>query len=128
MRTDRESILTALKKGQFYLCFDALGDPKGFQTYLLTEQDQKRFPLGSEVKNQKSLKIYFKLPAEPTAYYEVVLYKDGTAVDILNTFEGVFPLKGSGTYRIQVRISPRLPLPDAIKWLTWIYTNNYYVR
>ncbi len=127
MQTDRESILTALKNGQFYLCFDALGDPKGFQTYLLTEQDQKRIPLGSEVKNQKSLKIYFKLPAEPTAYYEVVLYKNGEAVDILNTFEGVFPLKGAGTYRLQVRISPRLPLPDAVKWLTWIYTNNYYV-
>ena len=127
MQTDRESILTALKNGQFYLCFDAFGDPKGFQTYLITEQDQKRLPLGSEVKNQKSLKIYFKLPAEPTAYYEVVLYKNGEAIDILNTFEGVFQLKGAGAYRLQVRISPRLPLPDAVKWLTWIYTNNYYV-
>ncbi len=127
MQTDRESILNALKNGQFYLCFDALGDPKGFQTYLLTELNQKRISLGSQVKNQKNQKIYFKLPSEPTAYYEVVLYKNGQAIDILNTFEGVFSLTGAGTYRLQVRISPRLPLPDAVKWLTWIYTNNYYV-
>ena len=83
--------------------------------------------LGASVKNDKSLKIYFKLPVVPTAYYEVVLFKNGERVDILNTYEGLFPIQGAGTYRIQVRISPRLPLPDAVKWLTWIYTNNFYI-
>ena len=128
MQEDRESILTALKKGQFYICFDALGDPKGFQTYIFDEKNQRRSGLGSIVKNDKNLKIYFKLPAEPTAYYEVVLYKNGQPSDILNTFEGLFSLKGPGTYRLQVRISPRLPLPDAVRWLTWIYTNNFYIN
>ena len=128
IQSDRQSILTALKQGQFYICFDALGDPTGFQTYLLNENNQKKLPLGSTIKNEKNLKIYFKLPSEPTAYYEVVLYKNGERVDLLNTFEGVFPIKEAGTYRLQVRISPRLPLPDAVKRLTWIYTNNYYVQ
>lgn len=128
MQVDRERILSALKTGQFYICFDALGDPKGFQTYIYNEQTHVRTSLGSVVKADKNLKIYFKLPAEPMAYYEVVLYKNGQRADILNTFEGLFALQGPGTYRIQVRISPRLPLPDAIKWLTWIYTNNYYVN
>lgn len=128
MQVDRENILSALKTGQFYICFDALGDPKGFQTYIYNEQSQIRTSLGSSIKGDKNLKIYFKLPAEPTAYYEVVLYKNGQRVDLLNTFEGLFSLQGPGTYRLQVRISPRLPLPDAIKWLTWIYTNNYYVN
>ncbi len=128
MQNDRESILNALKKGQFYICFDALGDSRGFQTYLTTEADKKRISLGTTVKHRQDLKVYFKLPSEPTAYYEVVLYKNGEPIDILNTFEGLFPLKGSGTYRLQVRISPRLPLPDAVKWLTWIYTNNYYIE
>lgn len=128
MHVDREYIIAALKNGQFYICFDALGDPKGFQTYLYNEQSQQRTSLGSTIKGDRNLKIYFKLPAEPTAYYEVVLYKNGQRVDILNTFEGLFSLHGAGTYRIQVRISPRLPLPDAVKWLTWIYTNNFYVN
>ena len=127
MQVDREKILAALKLGQFYICFDALGDSKGFQTYLFNEQNQKRMSLGASVKNDKNFKIYFKLPAVPTAYYEVVLFKNGARVDTLNTYEGLFPIQGTGTYRIQVRISPRLPLPDAVKWLTWIYTNNFYI-
>lgn len=128
MNEDRQKILSALKKGQFYICFDALGDPKGFETYVLNTQTQKKYPLGSEVQQSEHLQIYFKLPVEPTSFYEVVLYKNGERIDTLNTFEGAFPLTGKGTYRIQVRISPRLPLPDAIKWLTWIYTNNFYLN
>ena len=128
MQNDRNSILSALKQGQFYICFDALGDSKGFQTYLISGENQKKISMGALTKYSKNLKIYFKLPSEPTAYYEVVLYKNGERTDILNTFEGLFTIKGPGAYRIQVRISPRLPLPDAVKWLTWIYTNNYYIE
>jgi hypothetical protein len=128
MKEDKVKILSALKNGQFYICFDGLGDPKGFEAYLMDEPKQKRYSMGSEVKINSELKFYFKLPTEPTSFYEVVLFKNGERVDTLNTFEGVFPLQGPGTYRIQVRISPRFPLPDAIKWLTWIYTNNFYVK
>ncbi len=128
MSNDRKKILEALKNGQFYVCFDALGDPKGFEAYLYDEATHRKFSIGSTAANSKNLKLYFKLPSEPTSYYEVILMKDGSRVDTLNTFEGLFDLTGPGTYRIQVRISPRLPLPDAIKWLSWIYTNNFYIN
>lgn len=132
MSKDKFKILAALKAGQFYICFDALGNPKGFETYLFDERTQKRFSMGSTIsaKNNSSKKIhfYFKLPAEPSSFYEVVLLKNGKRVDTLNTFEGIFPIQGPGVYRLQVRISPPLPLPDAIKWLTWIYTNNFYIN
>ena len=128
MNEDKNKILSALKQGQFYIAFDALGDPKGFEAYAFKDQSRKKFSVGSEITLSDNLQIYFKLPAEPTSFYEVVLYKNGTRVDTMNTFEGVFPITEKGTYRIQVRISPRLPLPDAIKWLTWIYTNNFYVN
>ncbi len=128
MTEDRKKILSALKNGQFYICFDALGDPKGFETYIYQEGSQKKYSLGSYVSQVKNLKLYFKLPAEPTSFYEVILLKNGKRIDTLNTFEGIFNISDSGTYRIQVRISPRLPLPDAIKWLTWIYTNNFYIK
>lgn len=127
MSQDKVKILSALKSGQFYICFDALGDPKGFEAYLLDTPKQKRYSMGQETKINKDLQFYFKLPTEPTSFYEVVLFKNGERIDTLNTFEGVFPVQGPGTYRIQVRISPRFPLPDAIKWLTWIYTNNFYL-
>lgn len=125
---DKNKILHALKRGQFYICFDALGNPNGFETYLYDETSTKKHSIGAELTYSENLRIYFKLPVEPTSYYEVVLLKNGERVDTLNTFEGVFPLQGPGTYRLQVRISPRLPLPDAIKWLTWIYTNNFYIK
>lgn len=128
MEEDRIKILTALKAGQFYICFDALGDPKGFETYLYKEGSVKKYSLGSSIEKSKNLRLYFKLPAEPVSFYEVVLLKNGKRVDTLNTFEGIFNIKEAGTYRLQVRVSPRLPLPDAIKWLTWIYTNNFYVK
>lgn len=124
---DKVKILSALKTGQFYICFDALGDPKGFEAYVLDESNQKKYSMGATLKANKNTHFYFKLPLQPTSFYEVVLYKDGKRTDTLNTFEGFFPISGSGVYRIQVRISPRFPLPDAIKWLTWIYTNNFYV-
>lgn len=127
MSKDKVKILSALKRGQFYICFDALGDPKGFETYLFDELSAKKHSMGSVVKVSKSSHFYFKLPAEPTSFYEVILLKNGKRIDTLNTFEGIFPTQGKGVYRIQVRISPRLPLPDAIKWLTWIYTNNFYI-
>ncbi len=128
MAEDRKKILGAMKSGQFYICFDALGDPKGFESYIYEEGSIKKFSLGSSLSNSKNLKLYFKLPAEPTSFYEVVLLKNGVRIDTLNTFEGLFKINGPGTYRLQVRISPRLPLPDAIKWLTWIYTNNFYIN
>lgn len=128
MEEDRKKILSALKLGQFYICFDALGDPKGFETYMYKEGSLKKFSLGSVIEKTKNLRLYFKLPAEPVSFYEVVLFRNGKRIDTLNTFEGLFNISEPGTYRIQVRISPRLPLPDAIKWLTWIYTNNFYVK
>jgi hypothetical protein len=128
MAEDKVKILQALKGGQFYISFDALGDPIGFEAYVFNDHSQKKYSMGSTVSLSEDPKIYFKLPAEPNSFYEVVLYRNGVRADTLNTFEGVFKLTEKGTYRVQVRISPTLPLPDAIKWLTWIYTNNFYVN
>jgi hypothetical protein len=128
MNDDKQKILQALKAGQFYISFDALGDPTGFEAYMFNDHSQRKFSMGSSLNLSDGPKIYFKLPAEPNSFYEVVLYKNGVRADTMNTFEGVFNLQEKGTYRLQVRISPTLPLPDAIKWLSWIYTNNFYVN
>jgi hypothetical protein len=128
MNDDKQKILQALKAGQFYISFDALGDPTGFEAYMFNDHSQRKFSMGSSLNLSDGPKIYFKLPAEPNSFYEVVLYKNGVRADTMNTFEGVFNLQEKGTYRLQVRISPTLPLPDEIKWLSLIYTNNFYVN
>lgn len=122
---DREKIFSALEKGQFYMCLDALGDPKGF--YAQITSGKKSYPIGSKVKSSKDLKIEYALPEEPNTFFEVVLYKNGIRYENLNTQSGVFTNLDPGVYRIQVRVIPNLPLPDAKKWFSWIYTNNFYV-
>lgn len=125
---DKKTIVRALKSGQFYIAFDELGDPAGFETFAINARDKKHLFLGDDIEFKKDQTLYYKLPSEPNIFFEVVLFKNGVRVDHLNTFEGLFKIKTPGVYRIQVRLSPRLPLPDAVKWLTWIYTNNFYFR
>lgn len=126
IQIDKIKIIEALKKGSFYIAFDELGETTGFEIYSEDLKSKKRYFLGDNVTFQKDQKIYYKLPSEPNIFFEVVLYKNGVRLDHLNTFEGSFQIKTPGVYRLQVRLSPKLPLPDAIKWLTWIYTNNFY--
>lgn len=123
---DAHQILAALKRGHSYVAFDALGDPKGFETYIT--ENRKKFFTGDDIPYTKNLRLYYKLPAEPIPFYEVVLFKNGQRIDHLNTFEGLFSIDSPGVYRIQVRLSPTFPLPDATKWITWVYTNNFYVN
>lgn len=122
---DAQQVLAALKRGHSYVAFDALGDPAGFETYIT--ENRKKFFTGDDIVFTKNLRLYYKLPAEPIPFYEVVLYKNGIRIDHLNTFEGLFAIDSPGVYRIQVRLSPTFPLPDATKWITWVYTNNFYV-
>lgn len=125
---DKKTIVKALKEGQFYIAFDELGDPAGFETFVINGKEKKHLLLGETIDFKKDQTLYYKLPSEPNIFFEVVLFKNGIRVDHLNTFEGFFKIKTPGVYRIQVRLSPRLPLPDAVKWLTWIYTNNFYFQ
>jgi hypothetical protein len=123
---DRGKIFSALKNGHFYAALDLLGDPKGFNA-LLWDHD-KSYLMGSVVHYSKNLKIVAKLPIEPKDFYEIVLFKNGEREMISNSQELQYEIKSPGVYRIFVRVSPTLPLPDAKKWISWIYTNPFYVR
>lgn len=124
---DRESVVSALVKGQFYIAFDELADPMGFETHVISNK-KRHYLLGEEIPFSSDLKIYYRLPSEPLVFFEVVLFKNGRRIDHLNTSQGTFSISSPGVYRIQVRVSPRLPLPDAVKWLSWVYTNNFYIN
>lgn len=125
LQQDKTKIFDALKKGQFYICLDLLGDPRGFYTYIGNGKDI--YPMGSTVKWNKNLIIKAKLPEKPKAFFEIVVLKNGQKYKTVNKSELEVPLDGPGVYRVQVRIAQRFPLPDATKWITWIYGNPYYV-
>ncbi len=127
IKEDSQKILDSLKTGRFFLAFDALGSPQGFEAYLQADNSDLVSTMGDTVSFKPNLKLHFSFP-EPNMFYEVILFKDGERIDHFNTFSGYFLIKEPGVYRVQVRISARLPLPDANKWIGWIYTNNYYVK
>ena len=124
--SDRQKIFSALKAGQFYLSFDEIGDPKGFNAFI--EEKGQIFPMGSKLKFNKNLILKVRIPVEPLEFFEVVVYRNGVRYDTFNSSEADITLKEPGSYRVQVRVSPYLPLPDAKKWITWIYTNPFIVN
>ncbi|AHZ85585.1 hypothetical protein AB1A81_17590 [Bdellovibrio bacteriovorus] len=124
--SDRTKIFNAIKNGSFYIALDTLGDPKGFSATI--EDGNHSHMMGSEVKFSKNMSLKVILPAKPQDFFEIMIIKDGEVVARKNDPEPVFEIKEPGTYRVQVRVSPMLPIPDAKKWITWIYTNPFYVR
>lgn len=125
-QSDRQKILKALKQGQFYFSLDLLGDPKGFNAFV--QERDKIYPMGSSIKLSKSLHLISKLPIEPTDFYEIVVFKNGEREATSNQSEINYEIKSPGVYRVAVRVSAFLPLPDAKKWITWIYTNPFYIN
>jgi hypothetical protein len=123
---DRQKIFQALKNGQFYMAFDIIGDPKGFVATM--EDKNKSYMMGSRVKLSKSLSLHVNLPTVPKDFFEIVIYKNGERFKTLNEADVIVPIDTAGVYRVQVRVSPLWPLPDAHKWVSWIYTNPFYVQ
>ena len=123
---DRKKILKALKNGQFYMSLDYLENPKGFVTYL--RKGKKKYPLGSQLEIQKGLELYVHLPRPPQVPFEVVIYRDGKPIFRSHKEKTIYPIKKAGVYRITVRVIPTMPLPDGKKWISWIYTNPFFVR
>jgi len=125
LNSDRQKIFTALKKGQFYLAFDALGDPKGF---VATIEDRGRsYMMGSQVKISKSMNLNVHVPGPPKNFFEIVVYKNGERLRTINDPDVTMPITEPGVYRVQVRIAVPMPLPDANRWISWIYANPFYV-
>jgi hypothetical protein len=122
---DRQKIFTAFRRGHFYMSLDLLGDPKGFISTI--EDREKTYLMGDRLKFNKNLMLKARLPTEPSAFYEIVVFKNGEREATSNETELDYALTGPGIYRVIVRVSPFLPFPEGKKWITWIYTNNFYV-
>lgn len=124
---DREKILGALSNGQFYVSLDTLADPKGFIATVVSPKGDV-FPLGSKINWQEGLELKVRLPHRPTVPFEVEIYRDGERIVQANSQDTAIPLHAPGVYRVKVRVIPTLPLPDGKQWITWIYTNPFYIR
>jgi hypothetical protein len=123
---DRKKILSALKAGNFYIAFDLLGNPKGFSANMI--QGNRIYPMGSELKYTDNLELKIQLPARPTEFFEMIVFRNGERISTINQESIRLPIKAPGVYRIQVRVSPFWPLPDGKRWVSWIYSNPFWVK
>lgn len=122
---DRKKILAGLTKGEFYVSLDVLGNPKGFTT--VAQSSDHVYQMGSRFKHAKGTTLVVHLPGEPGVPFEAALIKDGQHVDSKNAVDSKFEIKDAGVYRVIVRVFVGFTLPDGNRWVTWIYTNPFYI-
>ncbi len=123
---DRRKILSALASGQFYMSLDILGNPKGFAAYI--QDGEKIIPMGGKVKWSPGMKLITHIPRKPRVPFETKFFKDGQELMASNSLDTEYELHGKGVYRVIVRVFPTLTLPDGQRWMTWIYSNPFYVE
>ncbi len=123
---DRQKILGALQQGQFYMSIDLLGDPSGFRCFI--DDGEKTRMMGDEIKFSKKLRADVSLPSTPKVPFEIVLLRNGQRIATSNEPKLDVAISEPGVYRVIVRVIPTFPIPDGKKWLTWIYSNPFYVR
>lgn len=126
-KDDSQKISHAIRNGQFYLSFDLLANPKGFNA-VIVEEDGGINPIGSRIQWKEGMNLKVTLPHKPKVPFDVAIYKDGEVMLVSNSKDSVFKLPGPGVYRVKVRVIPTFPLPDGKRWVPWIFTNAFYVN
>lgn len=124
--SDRKKIFNALRKGQYYFAFDALGNPKGFATYITNKG--KIFPIGSKVKASKNNQLVVDLPKGIKVPSTIEVYKDGKLFFKSEKSRATTTVNEPGAYRVVVQIMPKLPFPDSTRKFGWIYSNPFFVN
>ena len=123
---DRKKILDAIAGGQFYVSLDVLGDPKGFAAFI--QDGEKVHPMGARVKYVPGMRLKVHLPRRPKTPFETKFIKDGQELMASNSVDSDYEIHGPGVYRVIARVFPTLTLPDGQRWITWIYSNPFYVE
>lgn len=126
-QSDRDKISQAIRRGNFYVSFDLLANPKGFNA-ILRSADGKSYLMGSEVKWKKGMELEVILPHKPQVPFDVDIYKDGELMVVSNSQGTQFQVPGPGVYRVKVRVIPTFPLPDGKRWVPWIYSNPFFIK
>ena len=126
-KSDREKISNAIRSGSFYVSFDLLANPKGFNA-VIRSPNGKTFSMGSQIKWEEGMAMEIDLPHKPNVPFDVDIYKDGELMVVSNSQKTIFKLSGPGVYRVRVRVIPTFPLPDGKRWVPWIYANPFFLN
>lgn len=123
---DSEKIHSAFKAGHFYFALDSVANPKGFAAYIKSKD--KDYSIGDSIPFSNNLDLIVDIPKLNTKSVEVRIYKNGIEIHKSNTLQTVWRIDSPGVYRAQVRVRIQLPIPGELRWIPWIYTNNFYIE
>jgi len=123
---DIEKIHGAFTRGNFYFAIDALANPQGFAAYMTSNGHD--ISMGETVKMAPDLNLTVDLPKLNVNTYQVKVYRDGKELLVSKDQNSKWPIKQPGVYRVYVRVRLQLPIPGDLRWVPWIYTNNFYVQ
>jgi hypothetical protein len=84
--------------------------------------------MGSRAKWQPGMKLIVHLPQKPKVPFEAAFLKDGQHLMSSNSQDTEYELQGPGVYRVVIRVFTALTLPDGQRWISWIYTNPFYLE
>lgn len=124
--SDRKKIFSALKEGHFYFSYDSIGDPKGFASYMVS--NNQKYLMGSKIKLEKGLKLKIDLPTKIKVPHKIEVIRDGIMYAETKSGSTEIPITQKGHYRVIIRLQPKLPFPDDQRWFGWIYTNHFRVN
>lgn len=123
---DAEKIHAAFTAGQFYFALDAVANPKGFAAYIKTRE--RDYSMGETLKITQEPQLIVDVPKLNTKAVEIRIYKNGLEVHKVKGLHADWKIDAPGVYRVQVRVRVQLPIPGELRWIPWIYTNNFYIR
>jgi hypothetical protein len=116
----QENLLAALKNGNCFFAFEALGDARGFS--LEAEGNGETKILGEEI----SLKDEVRLKVNSPLRSRIVLFENGQKVlETTDSNELVFDAKEKGAYRAEVYLDS---LGAPFDTTPWIISNPIHVR
>lgn len=123
---DSENIHREFRAGHFYFALDAVANPKGFAAYMKTKD--RDHSMGDTLKLSTQPTLIVDVPRLQTKAVEIRVYKNGQELQKIRGNKAEIKIESEGIYRVQVRVRVQLPIPGELRWIPWIYTNNFYVN
>lgn len=123
---DAENIHAAFTAGHFYFALDAVANPKGFAAYIKTKD--KDYSMGDTLSINSQPTLVVDVPPLNTKSVEIRIYKNGQEIHKVRGTNTEWKIDTAGVYRVQVRVRVQLPIPGELRWIPWIYTNNFYIK
>ena len=125
----RRALYLALREGTCYVCYDSLGDAKGF-SFTAHNNESESAVMGSGIKRGASGAVHFAIsaPAPPQSPAPLIrLLRDGK---VIASGRGTLhcQTRDAGAYRVEVfRYSAKIG-PLFLNARSWIFSNPIYVR